>query len=427
MQKIKVNSVSEYIRELEKIGIENYIYRGQNEPYYGIKANGFRPYMGGWDTDKIYNIDEISKRYYEQVVTKLTSEEKEYFLAFCQHHGIPTNLIDFSYSPLIALFFACQGKRNPTFDLSELVGYLNVNDLKNDLSAQQMLISNLINKLEKPMLSQYAQVYLLNKKWLVDITDILLQVGHENLLESIYSDSDIRLQLIYRLINLFENSQINIAEISECLIQIIECYRTNGTNLWGEYCTEEDIADYETSEDENLFTFQKRLREENLQDVIFSLYAYVYNEMEDERISIESDIFDNYPEDGNIYELSAATYIMLLANLVQIFHNDRNGSEKLILNLKIYFTYQPANLFDRINAQKGLFVYQPYFYSCDTVYDFNILSVQNINPDITIEIDNYQAILSELDVLGINLGGVYGDLDNIAKSVVYSYRRKNKI
>lgn len=427
MQTIRVNSVSEYIKELEALGIENYIYRGQNEPYFGIQANGFRPYMGGWDTDKIYNIDEISKSYFEQVVSKLTEEEKEYFLAFCQHYGIPTNLIDFSYSPLIALFFACQGKQAPSFNLSELVGDLTVDALKKDSSAQQMLISNLINKLEKPMLSQYAQIYLLNKKWLVDITDILLQVGQNNFLESIYNNSDIRIQLIYRLVNLFENSQINIREIAECLIQIIECYRTNGTNLWGEYCTQEDISNFETDEDENLFSFQRRLKEEDLQEVIFSLYTYVYNEMEDERIPLESDIFDHYPKDINVYHLSATTYIMLLANLVQIFHNDRNGSEKLILNLKIYFTYQPANLFDRINAQKGLFVYQPYFYSCDTVYDFNILSVQNIIPDVTIEINNYQAILSELDVLGINLGGVYGDLDNIAKSVVYSYRRKNKI
>ena len=149
--------------------------------------------------------------------------------------------------------------------------------------------------------------------------------------------------------------------------------------------------------------------------------------MEDERIPYESDIFDHFPQEGNVYELSAATYIMLLANLIQIFHNDRNGSDRLYLNLKIYFTYQPANLFDRINAQKGLFVYQPYFYSCDMVYDYHVLSVQNVNPEITIEINNYQSILSELDVLGINLGSVYGDLDNIAKSVVYSYRRNNKM
>ena len=42
-----------------------------------------------------YNIDEISKNYYDKIVSKLTEEEKKYFLAFCQHYGIPTNLIDF--------------------------------------------------------------------------------------------------------------------------------------------------------------------------------------------------------------------------------------------------------------------------------------------------------------------------------------------
>ena len=49
MRTIKVSSVSEYIKELENIGIENYIFRGQNEPYFGIKANGFRNYLGGWN------------------------------------------------------------------------------------------------------------------------------------------------------------------------------------------------------------------------------------------------------------------------------------------------------------------------------------------------------------------------------------------
>ncbi len=424
MEKIQVSSVSEYIKKLEELGMEDYIYRGQNEPYFGIQANGFRPYLGGWNGDKIYNIDELSRNYYEKIISKLTMEEKEYFLAFCQHYGVPTNLIDFSYSPLIAMFFACYGKQVPAFNLPELVGSITLDELKRDVTLQSMLIHNLINKLEKPMLSQYAQIYLLNKKWLVDITDILLSVGKRNFLESIYSDAEIRNQIIYRVIHLFEKSQINIVEIAECLIQIIECYKENRTNLWGEYCRENISEGIEDCEYEDLFSFQKRLREEDLRDVIFELYAYVFNEMEDERIPLESDIFNHYPEDGNIYELSAVTYVLLLANLIQIFHNDRNGSEKLILKLKIYFTYQPANLFDRINSQKGLFVYQPYFYSCDQVNDYNILSVQEIIPDITIEVANYQQILSELDTLGINLGGVYGDLDNIAKSVVYSYKRK---
>ena len=54
-----------------------------------------------------------------------------------------------------------------------------------------------------------------------------------------------------------------------------------------------------------------------------------------------------------------------------------------------------------------------------------MLSIQEVAPDILIEVDNYNEILAELDSLGVNLDSVYGDLDNIAKSVVYSYRRKN--
>ena len=139
MRTIKVSSVSEYIKELESLGIENYIFRGQNEPYFGIEANGFRPYMGGWTSDKVYNIDEISKDYYNKVVSKLTVEEKQYFLAFCQHYGIPTNLIDFSYSPLIALFFSCDGKQQPTFNLTELVGNATCFVMTDRFSIHQLL------------------------------------------------------------------------------------------------------------------------------------------------------------------------------------------------------------------------------------------------------------------------------------------------
>ena len=43
----RVKTVSEYIKIIEKLGMEDYIYRGQTHPYYGIKASGFRPYLGG--------------------------------------------------------------------------------------------------------------------------------------------------------------------------------------------------------------------------------------------------------------------------------------------------------------------------------------------------------------------------------------------
>lgn len=423
MQRIKVDSVSKYIEVLETLGIENYIYRGQNEPYDGIQANGFRTYLGGGSSDKTYNIDKMSWDYYQQIVTKLTLEEKQHFIAFCQHHGIPTNLIDFSYSPLIALFFSCQGKQEPAFSLSELTGKTCIDTLKKDSVIRQKLVSNLVNRLENLALSEYAHVYLLNKKWLLDITDIISQIGQSNFLKSIYSDGKIRKELIQKLSNQFENAQLTNSDISDCLIRMIQCYRDNNINFWGDCYS--DSMKGEAEDNVGIETFKCRLKEETLEKVIPELYSFIFEEIEDESIPYESDIFNQHPDEGETYQLSAATYVLLLANLIQIFYNDRKGADKLDLNLKIYFTYQPPNLFDRINLQKGVFVYQSYFYSCDNEYNYNALSIQRIIPDVQIEIDNYQIILSELDTLGFNLGSVYGDLDNIAKSVIYSYKRKN--
>lgn len=54
------------------------------------------------------------------------------------------------------------------------------------------------------------------------------------------------------------------------------------------------------------------------------------------------------------------------------------------------------------------------------MYDYCELNVQSINADIIIEIDNYLNILKELHILGIDKGTIYGDIDNIAKSILSS-------
>ncbi|PFI24265.1 FRG domain-containing protein, partial [Bacillus thuringiensis] len=43
-------------------------------------------------------------------------DERMHFSAFSQHHGIPTNLIDITSSPLVALYFACQKFDSPEND-----------------------------------------------------------------------------------------------------------------------------------------------------------------------------------------------------------------------------------------------------------------------------------------------------------------------
>lgn len=428
MEIYKASSVSSYLKIIEQLGMENFIYRGQNEPYDGIKANGFRTYKGSWQADKIFDLASIAEEFYQRIISKITMEEKKEFPAFCQHHGLPTNLIDFSYSPLIALFFACYGKTTPKFSIDQLIGQSSIHKLKKDKSIQKILIENLINMIEKPIYSDYAQVYLIDKRRLMNISDIISDLKWDNFFLNIYQDSTLRIKLFKKLVVLF--NELEGKEISQWLFNLIECYRTNNTNFFEILKEETFVEQYNGISDdeyETIFTFQALLIQKPLQDIILDLYYYVVNEMEDERIPLESDHFDGSAEEADAKEIAAMTYILLLSNLVQIYANDNNGSEKLHLDLDINFTYQPANLFDRIEAQRGLFVYQPYIYTKDMVYDFKTLSVQNINPVVCIEIENHQTILNELDYLGINVGGIYKDFDNIAKSIVLSYRSTHKI
>lgn len=107
---------------------------------------------------------------------------------------------------------------------------------------------------------------------------------------------------------------------------MIDCYKINGFNYWGETITEDD----EDSDTEDLFSFQEKLTDENLEETLHSLYDYSFHEMENENIPYESDIFDGYPYDGSIYQLTAAIYVMLLANNVFKYNSLCNSTRKML-------------------------------------------------------------------------------------------------
>ena len=66
----------------------------------------------------------------------LTEMQRKHFLAFSQHYGLPTNLLDFTFSPLISLYFSCGGepgdngyvyfiKKDRLIDISENLELIN--------------------------------------------------------------------------------------------------------------------------------------------------------------------------------------------------------------------------------------------------------------------------------------------------------------
>lgn len=397
MKTYKVDSISKYLSVLESFNISDYIYRGQNEPYFSIQASGFRPYLGGWESDKIYDMEHLHLAFFNRVIGQLSNDEKKHFLAFCQHHGIPTNLVDVSYSPLVALFFSCEGKIDFKFSLPELIGSKSLDELEKDKSLQNMFIHNLINQARKPFYSPYAQTYLLKKERLINITELITKLNGKNLFEEILDNKEIAFELLDTIDRHF--SSLDSSVVISWLKNIITTYLS--------VCEDE----YSLSLSGNLCKSLKVLLK-STPDVDETFSKKVFTIIED---NLEGSFFNN-----GYLKVTYKSDISYLYGFIlyEILNELRKLPRKINIDLDIYFTYQPPELFRRMSNQQSFFIYQSYLHINDGAYDYCELCLQSINPDVTIQIDNYESILQELNLLGINIGTIYGDIDNIAKSIV---------
>ena len=160
---IEIDSLSKYIRYINKLENVPY-YRGEEEVFPSRQSSALRPYEYRWNSAEPFPFMKMIDEFYKETAYKL-NEDKVDFIAFAQHHGIPTNLLDVSTSPLTALYFACQGKKD--VDGVVYVGvdeHIDVTDLIHKYPNENLIetvFSNTINDLILliPKIQQFKKVY----------------------------------------------------------------------------------------------------------------------------------------------------------------------------------------------------------------------------------------------------------------------------
>lgn len=182
---MQVTSLAEFISAISLYPSDRFLFRGENAYYAERVSASFRPFDGSWHSKKDHPFIELSKRFYDEVAHRISEFERAHFIAFSQHHGIPTNLLDITSSPLIALYFAC---------------------LENE-------------KGDRNQRDQYGYVYIFDDDY-VDITSILEKYPNENVLDLLTSDNSEILSIWTKLFEQYRSR--HLASFNACFDLLVD-------------------------------------------------------------------------------------------------------------------------------------------------------------------------------------------------------------
>jgi hypothetical protein len=89
-----------------------WVFRGHsNKEYRLIPSVGRMPHTSGSRQKYEESLFNIFRREAQGYLSALPSTEWEW-LSFAQHHGLPTRLLDWTYNPLVALYFAVEANNH---------------------------------------------------------------------------------------------------------------------------------------------------------------------------------------------------------------------------------------------------------------------------------------------------------------------------
>lgn len=413
----QVHSLSEYFSIIEKEQLQHAISRGEAQKYPQILASAFRPFSR---TGKYYT-KEYRDAFYNCIGNSLTPMQQKHFSVYCQHSGLPTNLIDFTTSPLVSLFFAAYTD-TPTQSGNGYVYFIR---------------NNRLFPIDRYMENGYSGQLLENPGSFGDSCRCLVERWLQN-----YPEGERQLEYLY-------DEPAFLEEYTEMLCSFLRFIKEQQedythTVMYGKlaaFCDRLEkklhaFTSGNVSHDcfnrlhaelhQSLKEFMSILESGDIiedlvrSDAILNRYDF-QTELRDRYVpDLEDKLLDDFAESSLHPGEEPISPVDLLHILLVSCLEFSMYSTRGDYYLPFYATYTPPNISERVSMQNSIFICQTYHAALrdrNEPAPVQTLVTQQIRPDLTLEICGREKIRQQLDMVGINLKTIYGDHDNIAKYI----------